>query len=76
MPTPARPWESAVTVVLIFLAIALVVAVALLAAAVAGVLARIDGATYPSALMRSAAVFAAALTLACAVTSAVAAVVR
>ncbi|MEV5880961.1 hypothetical protein AB0L75_43710 [Streptomyces sp. NPDC052101] len=64
------------TVTLILLVIALVVAVALLAAAAAGTLARIDGATYPAAVMRGAGVFAAVLTLACAVTAAVAAVVR
>ena len=52
--------------------IALVVIFALLVAAGAGKLARLDGATYPTALMRSAAAFAAVLTLAAAVTGALA----
>ncbi|GAA0330819.1 hypothetical protein ACKI1I_06855 [Streptomyces turgidiscabies] len=53
---------------------ALVVLFALLAASVAGKLARLDGASYPTALARAAVAFAAVLTLAAAVTSALAAV--
>ncbi|GAA2445212.1 hypothetical protein [Streptomyces macrosporus] len=45
---------------------------ALLAAAGAGKLARLDGATYPAALARAAAAFAATLTLAAAATAALA----
>ena len=48
---------------------ALVVVYALLAAAAAGTLARLDGATYPAALMRAATAFAAVLTLATAALS-------
>ncbi|MFC3573098.1 hypothetical protein ACFOZ0_07355 [Streptomyces yaanensis] len=59
---------SHLTVVLF--AISLVVLVALLAAAGAGKLARLDGATYPTALLRAAATFAAVLTLAAAPTGA------
>ncbi|MBK3646713.1 hypothetical protein [Streptomyces sp. MBT33] len=51
---------------------ALVVIFGLLTAAGAGKLARLDGATYPAALMRAAAAFAAVLTLAAAVTGALA----
>lgn len=64
------------TVVLVLLITALVTALSLLLATAAGILARIDGATMPSVLMRAASVFAAVLTLACAVTAALAAVVR
>ncbi|PRH76758.1 hypothetical protein C6N75_23900 [Streptomyces solincola] len=46
------------------LTIALVLLVALLAAAGAGQLARMDGASYPTAIRRAAAAFAAVLTLA------------
>ncbi|OEJ35178.1 hypothetical protein [Streptomyces subrutilus] len=46
---------------------AFVLVLALLAAGAAGVLARLDGATYPSALMRAAATFAAVVTLATAI---------
>lgn len=53
-------------------ATALVVVFALLAAAAACTLARLDGATYPAALMRAATTFAAVLTLAAAVTGALA----
>lgn len=42
---------------------------ALLAAAIAGKLARLDGATYPTALTRAAAVFATVVSLAVAVTA-------
>ncbi|MET7779691.1 hypothetical protein ABZT28_28575, partial [Streptomyces sp. NPDC005388] len=50
----------------------LVVIVALLTAAGAGKLARLDGATYPAAVTRAAATFAAVLTVAAAVTAALA----
>ncbi|WP_405929769.1 hypothetical protein OG554_35330 [Streptomyces griseus] len=53
---------------------ALIVLFALLTAGVAGKLARLDGASYPTALARAAVTFAAVLTLAAAVTSALAAV--
>lgn len=58
----------------IVLATALVVMVALLAAAGAAKLARIEGATYPAALRHAAVTFVAVLTLASAVTAAFAAV--
>jgi hypothetical protein len=61
---------SGVPVVLI--TAALVIVLALLAAAAAGKLARMDGATYPTALMRAATTFAAFLTLAAALTGALA----
>jgi hypothetical protein len=54
----------------VLFAVSLVVLVALLAAAGAGKLARLDGATYPTALLRAAATFAAVLTLAAALTAA------
>ncbi|WP_030277612.1 hypothetical protein [Streptomyces sp. NRRL B-24484] len=54
----------------VLLTTALVVVLALLAAAAAGVLARLDGATYPRAIMRAATTFAAVLTLAAAVAGA------
>ncbi|MFE4971315.1 hypothetical protein ACFRAR_04265 [Kitasatospora sp. NPDC056651] len=56
----------------ILIVTALFVVVALLVAAGAGVLARLDGATYPAVLMRAATAFAAFLTLAAAVTAALA----
>ncbi|MER7119638.1 hypothetical protein ACFQL8_26730 [Streptomyces goshikiensis] len=63
--TPDLNREVIVThLALILLAIALVVVFALLAAVAAGVLARLDGATYPATLMRAGATFAAVLTLA------------
>ncbi|MEU1663869.1 hypothetical protein ABZ547_09650 [Streptomyces sparsogenes] len=52
---------------------ALVIVVALMAAASAAKLARLDGATYPAALTRAAIAFASVITLAAAVTSALAA---
>ncbi|MER5597698.1 hypothetical protein [Streptomyces sp. NPDC002265] len=52
------------TVAVVLLATALVIVVALLAAAGAGKLARMDGATYPTALTRAAVAFAAVITLA------------
>ncbi|OKH99044.1 hypothetical protein A6A06_25975 [Streptomyces sp. CB02923] len=62
------------TLALILLVTALVVVVAVLAAAVAGKPARLDGATYPAALTRAGIVFAATLTLATAFTAALTAV--
>ncbi|WP_043265905.1 hypothetical protein [Streptomyces sp. CT34] len=56
----------------VLLTTVLVVVFALLVAAAAGTLARLDGATYPAALMRAATTFAAVLTLAAAVTGALA----
>ncbi|MFE7539865.1 hypothetical protein [Streptomyces platensis] len=56
--------------IVVLLAILLVVLIALLAAAGAGKLARLDGATYPTALLRAATTFAAVLTLAAALTGA------
>ncbi|MGA5041984.1 hypothetical protein ACPCA8_33845 [Streptomyces capoamus] len=50
-------------VVVVLLATALVIVVALLAAAGAGKLARLDGATCPAALTRAAVTFAAVITL-------------
>ncbi|MGW4982997.1 hypothetical protein [Streptomyces mirabilis] len=64
------------TIALVLLSTALVVALAVLAATAAGILARMDGATTPAAIKSAAAVFAAALTLACAITAALAAVIR
>ncbi|MCM2388204.1 hypothetical protein [Streptomyces albipurpureus] len=58
------------TVPVVLLAIALVAVVALLAAAGAGKLARMDGATYPTALTRAATAFAAVITLTAAVAAA------
>jgi hypothetical protein len=57
-------------IAVVLLSLVLVVVLALLAAAAAGVLARIDGATYPAALMRGATTFAAVLTLAAAIAGA------
>ncbi|MEU5298573.1 hypothetical protein [Streptomyces umbrinus] len=58
----------------VLLTAALLVILALLVAVGAGKLARLDGATYPTALMRAAASFAAVITLAAAVTGALAAI--
>ncbi|MFE0576893.1 hypothetical protein ACFW21_32570 [Streptomyces albogriseolus] len=69
---PSMYKESVVSVVL--LATALVIVVALLAAAGAGKLARMDGATYPAAFTRAAITFGAVVTLAASVTAALAAV--
>ncbi|SEC05039.1 hypothetical protein SAMN05216532_0307 [Streptomyces sp. 2231.1] len=55
------------------LAIALVIVFALLAAAGAGKLARLSGATYPAALTRAATAFTTVITLAAAVTGVLAA---
>ncbi|WP_323139197.1 hypothetical protein [Streptomyces platensis] len=61
-------------IVVVLLAAVLVIIVALLSAAAAGTLARLDGATYPTALSRAAITFAAVLTLAATLTGALAAV--
>ncbi|RST17453.1 hypothetical protein E2C00_32955 [Streptomyces sp. WAC05374] len=55
--------------------IALVLISAFLAAAVAGKIARLDGATYPAAFFRAATAFATVLTLAAAVATALATVI-
>lgn len=61
------------TVAVVLLTTALVLIVALLAAACAGTLARMDGSTYPAALNRAATAFATVITLAATVTAALAA---
>jgi len=62
-----------VVVAVVLQSTALVLVVALLAAAGAGKLARMDGATYPTALTRAATAFAAVVTLAATITAALAA---
>jgi hypothetical protein len=57
---------------IVLLTAALVVVLALLAAVAAGKLARLDGASYPTAFIRAATTFAAVLTLAAALTCALA----
>ncbi|MFD5633670.1 hypothetical protein ACFWJM_05930 [Streptomyces sp. NPDC127077] len=57
------------TVAVVVLSTALVIVVALLAAACAAKLARLDGATYPTALTRAAVAFAAVITIAATATS-------
>ncbi|MEU7060293.1 hypothetical protein [Streptomyces sp. NPDC046197] len=59
--------------IVVVYAVALVVIFALLVAVGAGKLARLDGASYPTALMRAGNAFAAVLTCAAAVTAALAA---
>lgn len=54
-------------VAVVLLTVAVTVVFALLAAAATGTLARLDGTTYPAALMRAAAAFVAVITLATAV---------
>lgn len=61
------------TVAVVLLTSAIVIIVALLAAAGAGKLARLDGATYAAALTHAAIAFAGVITLATAVISALAA---
>ncbi|MET9459943.1 hypothetical protein ABZY05_33475 [Streptomyces canus] len=58
------------TVVVVLLAVAVVLVIALLSAVGAGMLARIDSETWPTALTRAAGTFAAVLALAAAVTAA------
>ncbi|MFI6804289.1 hypothetical protein ACIBO6_04615 [Streptomyces luteogriseus] len=55
------------SVAVALLTAAVVIVFALMIAVGAGTLARLDGATYPAALMRAAAAFAASITLATAV---------
>ncbi|MEU6212813.1 hypothetical protein ABZ891_23310 [Streptomyces sp. NPDC047023] len=62
------------TLTAVLLTIAFVTVVALLVAAGAGKLARMDNASYPTALTRAAATFAAVITLAAVVTAALAAI--
>ncbi|MEU9237623.1 hypothetical protein [Streptomyces subrutilus] len=65
---------SDLATVLLGAAVALVLAV--LVAAAAGKLARLDGATYPAAILRAATAFASVATLTAAVTAALAALPR
>lgn len=65
---------SDLATVLLGAAVALVLAV--LAATAAGKLARLDGATYPAAILRAAAAFASVVALTAAVTAALAALPR
>ncbi|MCG7522986.1 hypothetical protein MHW47_00760 [Streptomyces sp. OfavH-34-F] len=58
------------TVAVVLLTIAVVLLVALLSALGAGTLARIDGASWPTACTRAAGTFAAVLALAAAITAA------
>ncbi|MER7412961.1 hypothetical protein [Streptomyces cacaoi] len=62
------------SVAVVLLTAALVVLFALLAAAGAGKLARLDGGSYPTAIKQAAAAFTAVLTLAAALAAAIAAV--
>ncbi|MFJ6070861.1 hypothetical protein ACIQFU_08430 [Streptomyces sp. NPDC093065] len=64
------------TVVLVLLATALVFTLAALVATVAAVLTRRDGSTIPAAVGTAAFVFAATVTLACAITTAMTSVLR
>jgi len=69
---PTLSGETAVNrIATVLLAASMIVLLALLAATAAGVLARLDGTTYPAALMRAATTFAASITLATAVTGVV-----
>nr|WSY50887.1 hypothetical protein OG999_12720 [Streptomyces sp. NBC_00886] len=61
---------------IVLITVTLVIVLALLVAAGAGKLARLDGATYPAALMRSAAAFTAVLTVAAAVTCALSSILN
>ncbi|MFI6645341.1 hypothetical protein [Streptomyces sp. NPDC050504] len=67
---------SGPSVVLIVLVSVPVLLIVVLVAALAGKLARSDGATYPAAFTRAGAVFAAGLTLAAVLTGALAQVLR
>ncbi|MFJ4715777.1 hypothetical protein [Streptomyces sp. NPDC088785] len=60
------------TVALVLLTSAFVLLIALLSCVGAGTLARIDGATWPAAVLRAARCFAAVLALAAGITAAVA----
>ncbi|WP_392968498.1 hypothetical protein [Streptomyces sp. LN245] len=61
------------TVAVALLITALVIVITLMTAAGAATLARLDGATYPTAIIRAATAFAAVITLAAVVTAAIAA---
>ncbi|MEU6106538.1 hypothetical protein [Streptomyces flaveolus] len=63
-------------VVTVLLAASLVLVLAVLVAVGAGKLARLDGATYPTAIVRAATAFTSVLTLTAAVTAALAVVLR
>jgi len=63
-----------VSVAIVLLTIALILVVALLAAAGAAMLARLDGATYPAAFQQAALTFATMISLAAAVTAALSSV--
>ncbi|MFI0538633.1 hypothetical protein ACH3VS_07070 [Streptomyces sp. WSLK1-3] len=71
--SPAGQTAEELVLTTILLTIALILVLALLAAAGAGKLARLDGAGYPTALTRAAIAFTATLTLAAAITAALAA---
>ncbi|MFC9735013.1 hypothetical protein ACFWGM_16825 [Streptomyces roseolus] len=64
------------TIAVALVTTAVVIVIALLSAAGAAKLARLDGATYPAALTRAATAFAAVITLAAAVAGALAALFR
>ncbi|WP_330323500.1 hypothetical protein [Streptomyces pseudovenezuelae] len=71
--TPAGQTAEEPVLAIILLTSALILVIALLAAAGAGKLARLDGASYPTALTRAAIAFTATLTLAAAIAAALAA---
>ncbi|MGC0344207.1 hypothetical protein [Streptomyces sp. SLBN-8D4] len=71
--TPADHTAEEPVLANILLTIALILVIALMAAAGAAKLARLDGASYPTALTRAAIAFTATLTLAAAVAAALAA---
>ncbi|MFH8698590.1 hypothetical protein [Streptomyces chartreusis] len=73
--TPPYKEVAVSNLAVILLTATLVVVLGLLAAAAAGKLARLDGASYPSAFMRAASTFLAVMMLAAALTSALADVV-
>ncbi|MFI6645723.1 hypothetical protein [Streptomyces sp. NPDC050504] len=60
---------SGLSIAMLLAVIGLVLTAAVLAAAAAGKLARLDGATYPTALTRAAAAFTAVLALSAVLTS-------
>ncbi|MFF1306177.1 hypothetical protein [Streptomyces sp. NPDC058307] len=68
--TPAGHTAEEPVLATILLTVALILVIALLAAAGAGKLARLDGASYPTALTRAAIAFTATLTLAAAIAAA------
>ncbi|MFJ6372699.1 hypothetical protein ACIQK5_31515 [Streptomyces virginiae] len=66
---------SGLSLTVVLLTAALIVVLALLAATAAGKLARLDGASYPTAITRAATTFAAVLTLAAALSAALGAII-